>query len=272
MNFHRIHYRHFAQILTWIVFFLLYLPILLLMIFSFLTNDFEFTFQWYNKIFYNRQILDSFYVSLIVGFWSTLGATVLGTSGALALFHYQGRTTALTPPNISTTGKKLVEALSYVPLVMPEIVLGLSLLVWFVTLRLDLGVLTITISHITLCVSYVVISVKARLQDFDHSLEEAAHDLGATSWIVFWKITFPLIWPGIFSGALMAFTLSFDDFLVTFFTSGVGSDTLPLRIYAMLKFGMSPEINALSTLMIFATLILVALFLKIGNLEIRKKS
>jgi spermidine/putrescine transport system permease protein len=108
----------------------------------------------------------------------------------------------------------------------------------------------------------VIITVKARLYGFDRSLEEAARDLGATPWKTFWKVTFPLIWPGIMSGALMAFTLSFDDFLITFFTAGVGSDTLPLKIYSMIKFGVTPEINALSTIILLATLLMVVFFSK----------
>ena len=145
---------------------------------------------------------------------------------------------------------------------MPEIVLGLALLVWFVLLRVTLGVFSIILAHITFSMSYVIITVKARLHGFDESLEEAAWDLGATGWQTFWRVTLPLIWPGILSGALMAFTLSFDDFLITFFTAGVGSDTLPLKIYSMVKFGISPEINALSTIMLGVTLMMVVLFFR----------
>jgi spermidine/putrescine transport system permease protein len=123
-----------------------------------------------------------------------------------------------------------------------------------------LGAFSIVLAHITFSVSYVIITVQARLQDFDRTLEEAALDLGATPWKTFWYVTFPLIWPGILSGALLAFTLSFDDFLITFFTAGVGSDTLPLKVYSMIKFGVTPEINALSTTMLLITFILVLSF------------
>jgi spermidine/putrescine transport system permease protein len=155
---------------------------------------------------------------------------------------------------------------------MPEIVLGLSLLIWFVLLKLTLGVLSIVLAHITFSVSYVMITVKARLHGFDEMLEEAARDLGATPWKTFWKVTFPLIWPGILSGALMAFTLSFDDFLITFFTAGVGSDTLPLKIYSMIKFGVSPEINALSTIMLGVTLLMVLLLFNPRNKNVSLKA
>ncbi len=140
-------------------------------------------------------------------------------------------------------GANYLMLLIHLPLIMPEIVLGLSLLIWFVLLGITLGTFSIILAHITFSVSYVIITVKARLDGFDYSLEEAAMDLGATRRQTFWKVTFPLIWPGVLSGALMAFTLSFDDFLITFFTAGAGSDTLPLKIYAMIKFGVSPEIT-----------------------------
>jgi spermidine/putrescine transport system permease protein len=152
--------------------------------------------------------------------------------------------------------------LFYVPLVMPEIVMGLSLLIWFVRLGIPLGQFCIILGHITFSLSYVLITVRARLEDFDPSVEEAARDLGATPWQTFWRVTLPLISPAILSGALIAFTLSFDDFLVTFFTAGVGSDTLPVRIYSMIKFGMSPEIHALSSLVLGATLVLVLSFFR----------
>jgi spermidine/putrescine transport system permease protein len=145
---------------------------------------------------------------------------------------------------------------------MPEIVMGLSLLIWFVFLHITLGVVSIVLAHVTFSLSYVILTVRARLEGFDQTLEEAAKDLGASPWKTFAHITFPLIFPGILSGALLAFTLSFDDFLVAFFTAGPGSDTLPLRIYAMIKYGVTPEINALSTLMLLGTLVLVLAFFR----------
>jgi spermidine/putrescine transport system permease protein len=201
-------------------------------------------------------VLESFKVSLWVGFWATLVSTVLGTSAALAVERYR------------FPGRKAFDAITHVPLIMPEIVLGLSMLIWFVLLRITLGSFSIILAHITFSVSYVIITVKARLDGFDYSLEEAARDLGASPWQTFRRVTFPLIWPGVLSGALMAFTLSFDDFLITFFTAGVGSDTLPLKIYAMIKFGVSPEINALSTLMLGTTLLLVVMFFKPGKAKL----
>jgi spermidine/putrescine transport system permease protein len=193
----------------------------------------------------DKTLQDALGMSLWVGLWSTLGATLLGTTAALALERTEFK------------GRKIFDAVTLIPLVIPEIVMGLSLLVWFVLLRLSLGSFSIILAHITFSFSYVIITVRTRLQDFDHSLEEAARDLGATPWKTFWRVTFPLIWPGVLSGALMAFTLSFDDFLITFFTAGVGSDTLPVKLYSMIKFGISPKINALSTLILLATTFLV---------------
>jgi spermidine/putrescine transport system permease protein len=245
--------------MRWITFFafvLLYAPLLSMVVYSFLGpisgpgSPNEWTLIWYRKVIANEQVLDAFEISLWVGFWSTVLATVLGTAAAVALERYR------------FPGRKTFDALIHLPLIMPEIVLGLSLLIWFVVLRITLGSFSIILAHITFSISYVIITVKARLDGFDYSLEEAARDLGASSFQTFWKVTFPLIWPGILSGALMAFTLSFDDFLITFFTAGVGSDTLPLKIYAMIKFGVSPEINALSALMLGATLLLVLTFFR----------
>ncbi|MGK5082891.1 ABC transporter permease [Bdellovibrionota bacterium FG-1] len=245
-----------AKGITVFAFLLLYVPLMALVAYSFLGpvdgpgSAQVWTLQWYRKILTNRLVLDSFNMSLYVGMWSTLVSTGIGTMAALAI------------ERMRFPGRRLFDGLTHVPLIMPEIVLGLALLIWFVVLRITLGAFSIILAHVTFSVSYVIITVKSRLQGFDDSLEEAAHDLGASPWQTFWSVTFPLILPGILSGALMAFTLSFDDFLITFFTAGVGSDTLPLKIYAMIKFGVTPEINALSTLMLGATLILVGVFFK----------
>jgi spermidine/putrescine transport system permease protein len=145
----------------------------------------------------------------------------------------------------------------YAATVMPEVVVGVSLLVFFVASGLALGITTIIIAHVAFTVSFVTIVVRARLSGMDRSLEEAAQDLGASPVVTFVRVTLPLILPGVMAGALLAFTLSFDDFVITFFVSGVGSSTLPLKIYSMIKFGVSPVINALSTMILAATVILI---------------
>ena len=233
---------------------ILYIPLISLVVYSFLDVPLvpggprQWTLIWYQKLLENHVILEAFQQSLVVGLWTTLCSTLIGTSAALAL------TRSRFP------GRKVFDAFTYVPLIMPEIVLGLSLLIWFVFLKIALGTFSIVLAHVTFSMSYVMITVKARLEGFDDALEEAAQDLGATPWKTFCKVTFPLISPGVLSGALMAFTLSFDDFLITFFTAGAGSDTLPLKIYSMIKFGVTPEINALSTLMLVVTFLLVFIF------------
>ncbi len=246
----------YAKTISTFAFAIIYIPLLLLVIYSFIRKDldgnFSLTLDWYVKAFEDSNLQAAVGRSLWIGLWSTLVTTVLGTAAALALHRYE------------FPGKKILDALSLIPLVMPEIVMGLSFLIWFVILRISLGVFSMILAHITFTISYVIITVRTRLHDFDESLEEAARDLGATPWQTFWKVTFPLIFPGVLSGALMAFTLSFDDFLVSFFTSGVGSDTLPIKLYSMIKFGMSPAIHALSTVILGVTLLLVLLMMRPG--------
>lgn len=228
----------------------LYVPLAAMVLYSFLdrsSGEPQWTIRWYQEAFSDSVLNEALVVSLWVGLWSTLAATVMGTAAAMALHKYD------------FWGKRLLDLLILVPVVMPCLVMGLSLLIWFVFLKITLGIFSITLAHITFSISYVVFTVRTRLAEFDQNLESAARDLGANSWQVFWRVTFPLILPGILSGALMAFTLSFDDFIVSFFTAGVGSDTLPMKIYSMIKFGISPKVNALSTLILLATIVAVLL-------------
>ncbi|MBE9161085.1 MULTISPECIES: ABC transporter permease [Microcoleaceae] len=254
----------------------LYLPILILIIYSFNTSRFNavwrgFTLDWYRSLFSNTGatiasssssgILPALNNSLLIAAISTVVATIFGTMLALALerFHFPGR--------------KAVEVLLFLPIIMPEITIGISLLVFFTLafrivenltgIRLNLGLPTVIIGHVVFNISFVTITVRARLAELDPQLEQAAFDLGANEWRTFWRITFPLIWPAIFSAALLAFTLSLDDFVVTFFTTGIGSMTLPLFVYGMIKFSVTPAINAISTLMLLASLLLVVSSLKV---------
>lgn len=237
-------------IITFIAFIALYLPLVVVAVLSFLMPGGGWTLEWYQKVFSDSQIFAAFERSLWIGILSTALSAVIGTSAALALERSRFR------------GRRLLEGLGYLPLVIPEIVLGLSLLIGFVLVGMPLGPACVVLAHVTFSLSYVVMTVRSRLQSFDEAVEEAAFDLGATPWQVFRYVTLPIIFPSILSGALIAFTLSFDDFLITFFTAGVGSDTLPLHIYSMIKFGISPEIHALSTLMVAGTLALILLFFR----------
>jgi len=240
-----------VRVLAWIVLGILYFPLLVLILYSFLhrevSGEWSWSFRWYSEALADPSLMSAFGRSLWIGLWSALGSCVLGTACALALERSQ------------FPGKRFFDGFTLVPCVVPEIVMGISLLIWFVALQVTLGVFSIILAHITFCLAYVIVTVRARLKDFDFSLEEAAQDLGASRWKTFWKITFPLITPGVLAGALMAFTLSFDDFIVTFFTTGVGSDTLPIKLYSMIKFGVSPKVNALSTLIFLVTVACIML-------------
>jgi spermidine/putrescine transport system permease protein len=228
----------------------LYAPILVLVFFSFNSSRSTqvwtgFSTEWYGELLRDQTILDAFRLSMIVGVTATAIATVIGTLTALALTRYRFR------------GKTFADSAIYAATVMPEIVVGVSLLVFFVAAGLALGITTIIIAHVAFTISFVTIVVRARLSGMDRSVEEAAQDLGANPVETFMRVTLPLILPGVMAGALLAFTLSFDDFVITFFVSGVGSSTLPLKIYSMIKFGVSPVINALSTVVLVATMVLI---------------
>lgn len=230
----------------------LYLPLLILALYSFNESRINavwsgFTLDWYLSLFKNRRVLEALTNSLIVAFASTIVSTALGTTAAIALNKYQYKY------------KNVINGLLYLPILIPEIVMGLSLLVLFSQAHIPLGKTSLILAHITFCVSFVVITVNARLEGMRPELEQAAMDLYATPFQTFRYVTLPLAMPGIVAGALMAFTLSIDDFIISFFVAGPNSTTLPLYIYAMVKRGISPEINALSTLLMLATIVLVVL-------------
>jgi spermidine/putrescine transport system permease protein len=232
----------------------LYTPILVLVVLSFnasrfVTNWTGFTFDWYVKLFQNEVIGLALRNSLIVAVSSTLISTVFGTMVALVMERYD------------FVGKLPFDALLYLPIIIPDISMAVMLLLFFVLVHIPLSLATIIISHVAFNISFVAVVVRARLADFDRSLEEAAMDLGANEWQTFWRVTLPLLMPGILGGALLAFTLSIDDFVITFFTAGIGSTTLPLRVYSMVKLGVTPEINALSTMMLLGSMSLVMLSL-----------
>ncbi|MEW6057908.1 MAG: ABC transporter permease [Bdellovibrionota bacterium] len=232
-----------------LLFSLLYLPLAILSVTSFQGGPTY--WHWYERAFSQPELLISLRNSLLIGLGTTLLSTTLGTLAALGLRRG------------NFTGRVAFESLLNLPLVLPEIVMGLSMLVWFVFLNITLGLFSVVLAHTTFTVSYVTLIILARLKGMDPLLEEAAADLGANRWRIFWKVTFPLLLPAIVSGALLSFTLSFDDFLLTFFTAGVGSDTLPLRIYSMMRFGISPEMNAISASVLFLTLAAVAILFRL---------
>jgi spermidine/putrescine transport system permease protein len=244
----------------------LYAPIVILVVFSFNASRFSsdwrgFTLQWYAQLFGHEAIGAALKNSLIVALSSTLISTVFGTMVAIAMERY------------NFWGKLPFDALLYLPIIIPDIAMAVMLLLFFVLVKMNLGLVTIIISHVAFNISFVAVVVRARLAYFDVTLEEAARDLYANEWQTFRRVTLPLIMPGILGGALLAFTLSIDDFVITFFTAGPGSTTLPLRIYSMVKLGVTPEINALSSMMLLVSMVLVFLSLMLqkgggGGIEI----
>lgn len=230
----------------------LYLPIVLLVVYSFNASRLVtvwggFSTRWYEALLGNRALLDAAWVSLRVAFLSATLATALGTLAAVALVRL-GR----------FRGRTLFSGMIYAPLVMPEVITGLSLLLLFVAVNLDRGFWTVTLAHITFSMCFVAVVVQSRLLTFDRSLEEAAMDLGAPPLKTFLTITLPIIAPAVAAGWMLAFTLSLDDFVIASFTTGPGATTLPMRIYSQVRLGVTPEINAVCTLFI-ATVALVAI-------------
>ena len=222
----------------------LYLPILLLIIFSFNESKLVtvwggFSTKWYGELFNNRGLMDAAWVTLRVAVISATVATVLGTMAALALVRYT-----------RFRGRVLFSGMVFAPLVMPEVITGLSLLLLFVAVGFERGFMTVTLAHITFSMCFVAVVVQSRLFSFDRSLEEAAMDLGAPPVKTFFQITLPVIAPAIVSGWMLAFTLSLDDLVIASFTSGPGATTLPMKIYSQVRLGVTPEINAACTLMI----------------------
>lgn len=237
---------------AWLVYLFLYAPIAILVMFSFnrakQTALWEgWTLDWYRSLAENELILLAVRNSLIVGAASTAVATVIGTLVALALGRYEFR------------GKGFTRNLLYLPIIIPEIVLGAALVTFFGVVTFRLSLWTVVIAHVVFSISYVAIVVRARLSGFDRSLEEAALDLGARPVQTFWRVTLPLIAPGIVAGALLSFTISIDDYVITSFVAGVGATTLPLQIYSMLKVGVTPEVNAVSTLLLAVTVVLIVI-------------
>jgi len=227
----------------------LYAPLAIVVVYSF--NDSRlnaqwvgFTLDWYRKLFHNEEMLGAAWNSLLIGVTASAISTLLGTMAGYAMHRFRLR---------------LLPFLVVAPIAIPEILTGVSLLIFFVAINLTLGLASIILAHIAFCIGFVAIVVRARLAGMDESLVEAARDLGATPVQAFRLITLPLIMPGVIAGALMAFTLSIDDFVITYFTAGAGALTLPLEIYTMVKISVTPEVNAVSTLLMALTLALIVI-------------
>ncbi|MBI5830592.1 MAG: ABC transporter permease [Chloroflexi bacterium] len=266
---------------TVLVYGFLYAPIAVLMIFAFNSSRTNVVFEgvvnqgpcgpfyWFCVLFKNREVLNAARNTLTIAFTSTVVSSIVGTMAALALQRYR------------FPAKTFSEAALYIPIVIPEIVMGIGILVLFSTTftwlnglldltgdrRFSLGLGTVILSHIAFSIPFVTLVVRARLHGFDKSVEEAAMDLGANEVTTFWRVTLPIIAPGVLSGALLAFTLSLDDFIITFFTSGPGSTTLPIYVYGLLRRIITPEVNALSTVWICTVLIVVFMSQRLESRE-----
>ncbi|MEW9094237.1 MAG: extracellular solute-binding protein [Clostridiaceae bacterium] len=247
-----------------LIFMFLYIPIMVLIAFSFNESKLNvvwtgFTFKWYASLIHNKGIMEALKNSFQVAIVSTVISVILGTLASVGLYRYKFK------------GKSILDSILNIPLVIPEIVMGISLLAFFAIIGLPLGRTSLIISHVTFSVAYVIAVVKTRLDGFDRSLEEAAMDLGASSLNTFLHVTLPIIMPGVIAGGLLAFTLSLDDVIISFFVGGPGSVTLPLKVFSMVKFGVTPEINALSTLIMLFTVLMIVGALLMKNININMK-
>ncbi|HNZ08624.1 MAG TPA: ABC transporter permease [Bacillota bacterium] len=245
-----------------LIYVFMYLPIVVLIIYSFNDSRYRgnwegFTLRWYAELIKDRSIMDALKNTILIAVISSFGATVLGTMAAIGIFAMK--------PKV----RNFMVDLTYLPVTYPEIVIGVSLLALYVGIGLPLGFWSIVLSHITFCVPFVVIAVLPKLYQLNPNLEEAAMDLGATPSQAFWKVILPEIMPGVMTGMLLSFTLSLDDFLISFFTTGSGVNTLAIKIYSMTKVGVTPKINALTTI-IFVTILTLLLVIQGREKKVEK--
>ncbi len=236
---------HFSKLYLALVLLITYLPIAVVVVFSF--NDSKlfvswegFSLRWYQDLFHDAALLEALRNSLVLGGLSCLCAAVIGTLGAIGMAR------------VNYKSKGMIEYLSTVPIMVPEIILGMAFMSFFTLLNLPFGMLTLVIAHVSFSIPYVFMMVKSRLVGIDKSLEEAARDLGASPARTFWDITLPLIMPAVLSGCILAFAMSFDDVVISIFINGPTLSTLPIKVYTQIKNGVTPEINALCTLLLAA--------------------
>ena len=234
-----------------LIYIFLFMPIAVIVVNSFNATTTKpylswkgFTLDWYVELWSNTTLLNSFVTTMIIGIVSTILATVIGSLAAIGMYRYKFR------------GKNIINNLLYIPVVIPEIVLGIALLTIFSTVNIPRGLLTLILAHVTFCIPYVIFNVRARLSGYDSSIEEASMDLGAGRLRTFFEITLPVLAPGIAGGAMLAFTLSIDDVIISYFVNGQVK-TFPLRVMESIKSGVAPDVNALSTLILIGTILLV---------------
>jgi len=246
--------RHFPGLTpaAMIFFAYLYVPIAILFVLSFNRNSTVtvwtgFTLDWYDVVLSNQDILQAAQNSLVIAASSAISATIVATAAAVGMSRAR------------FVGRDLVNGIVALPLIVPEIVTAVATLLFFATVGIQLGLMTVILAHTVFCIPFAYLPIQARLADMDPALSEAAADLYATPWEAFRQVTLPLLWPGILSGMVLAFIISLDDFVITFFVAGAGATTLPVYIYGMVRIGITPEVNAISTLMILVSVFFVTL-------------
>lgn len=242
-----------TKLLLWFILIVLYLPLAVMLLGALyvpVEGVTTWTFHWFAAVLGDPDLMGALSNSVIVALSNSLISTLIGALGAIALFRSRSR------------AKFVLESLSTLSLIFPEIVFALSLLSWFFILTLNLGLATVIIAHITFSLSYVLLTVAGRLATLDLSLEDAARDLGASEVQILGRVTLPLLRPALIASFMLSFLLSFDDFLITYFVNGVGSDTLPVKLYTAMKTGVSPKLNALSSLMFLFTLVILIFFFR----------
>jgi spermidine/putrescine transport system permease protein len=254
--------KYLDNLVIILVFIFLFLPIFVLVLFSFNTSElniiFEgFTLHWYKELFSNRSLLEALLNTMIVAVTSTIISTIIGTISAYGLYKYDFK------------GKTIINELLYVPIVLPEIVLGIALLSVYTLMKLELGMFTLILAHISFSIPFVIISVRSVLSSMDPNLEKAASDLGASDITTFFKVILPSLLPGVMSGAQLAFSLSLDDVVISYFTAGPGSNTLPLHIYSIIKTGVTPDVNALISLMLLVIFTILTISMVINLKKLR---
>lgn len=247
-----------------LIYLFLYLPILIVILFSFNTSRMNltfqgFTFDWWGSMFSNRTLLESFYNSIIVAGASTILSVIIGTLGAVGMYKFEFKL------------KSVLSNSLYIPIAIPEIVFGISLLMFFSSLHVQTGMVTMIIAHVTFSMPFVLITVRARIAGHDRALEEAAKDLGAGESHTFFRVTLPCIMPGIISGGMLALTLSLDDVIISAFTNGPDAKTLPIKILELSRRGVPPDAYALSTLMIIGTVVIMLSSQLVQNRMLKKR-
>lgn len=248
--------KQIVKIYVLFIYLFIYLPIFILFSFSFNKDKLNstwkgFTIEWYFKLFNNSEVMLAFFNSLSIAFFSSLISVLIGS--IISFLFY----------NMDFKGKKIFEIIIKIPIILPDLVIGIGLLAFFVFMKITLGTFSVFFAHLFFTISYSTLIISTRFEYFDNTLIDAAKDLGANPKTIFFKIIIPIIFPGVLSAFLISFILSWDDFIIAFFTNGPGGTTLPIKIYSMLKFGVDPQINALSSLMVITSAILMFVFLKI---------